>query len=164
VSHAVVAGRVHVRAPGKLVRENRGLAYSIFSFASCYRDTGFLGIYAGTGENDTAELVPVMCEETLKLIDAPTEPELLRARAQLKASLMMGLESCFAQSEELARQLLVFNRRIPPEEIIAKVDAVDAAAIRRVGRRLLGGSGPTLAAIGPLRNLPTLDAVRGHLA
>jgi predicted Zn-dependent peptidase len=146
------------------VRENRGLAYSIFSFASCYRDTGFLGIYAGTGENDTAELVPVMCEETLKLIDAPTEPELLRARAQLKASLMMGLESCFAQSEELARQLLVFNRRIPPEEIIAKVDAVDAAAIRRVGRRLLGGSGPTLAAIGPLRNLPTLDAVRGHLA
>jgi predicted Zn-dependent peptidase len=145
------------------VRENRGLAYSIFSFASCYRDTGFLGIYAGTGEEDTAELVPVMCEETLKLIEAPTEPELLRARAQLKASLMMGLESCFAQSEELARQLLVFNRRIPPEEIIAKIDAVDATAIRRVGKRLLGGAGPTLAAIGPLRNLPSLDAVRAQL-
>jgi predicted Zn-dependent peptidase len=146
------------------VRENRGLAYSIFSFASSYRDTGFLGIYAGTGEQETAELVPVMCEETMKLIDAPTEAELVRARAQLKASLMMALESCFAQSEELARQLLIFNRRIPPEEIIAKIDAVDIAAIRRVGRRLLTGGGPTLAAIGPLGRLPSLDAIRGYLA
>jgi predicted Zn-dependent peptidase len=145
------------------VRENRGLAYSIFSFASSYRDTGFLGIYAGTGEQETAELVPVMCEETMKLIDAPTEAELVRARAQLKASLMMALESCFAQSEELARQLLIFNRRIPPEEIIAKIDAVDIAAIRRVGRRLLTGAGPTLAAIGPLGKLPSLDAIRGYL-
>ena len=67
------------------------------------------------------------------------------------------------QSEELARQLLVFNRRIPPEEIIAKVDAVDAAAIRRVGKRLLNGAGPTLAAIGPLSKLPSLDSVRAQL-
>jgi hypothetical protein len=67
-------------------------------------------------------------------------------------------------SEELARQLLIFNRRIPPEEIIAKIDAVDIAAIRRVGRRLLTGGGPTLAAIGPLGRLPSLDAIRGYLA
>jgi predicted Zn-dependent peptidase len=146
------------------VRENRGLAYSIFSFASCYRDTGFLGIYAGTGEQETAELIPVMCDEYMKLIDAPSEEELVRARAQLKASLMMALESCFAQSEELARQLLIFNRRIPPEEIIAKIDAVDQAAIRRVGRHLLTGANPTLAAIGPLARLPSLDTVRARLA
>jgi predicted Zn-dependent peptidase len=146
------------------VREKRGLAYSIFSFASCYRDTGFLGIYAGTGEQETAELIPVMCDEYMQLIDAPSEEELVRARAQLKASLMMALESCFAQSEELARQLLIFHRRVPPEEIIAKVDAVDQAAIRRVGRRLLTGAGPTLAAIGPLASLPSLDAVRARLS
>ena len=83
------------------VRENRGLAYSVFSFASCYHDTGLLGIYAGTGEKETAELVPVVCDELLKLIDRPVEEELARARAQLKTSLMMALESCFAQSEEL---------------------------------------------------------------
>ena len=145
------------------VREKRGLAYSVFSFASCYRDTGLLGIYAGTGEQETAELMPVMCDEYMKLIDAPTEEELVRARAQLKASLMMALESCFAQSDELARQLLIFNRRIPPEEIIAKIDAVDQAAIRRIGRRLLTGVGPTLAAIGPLGRLPPLDAIRARL-
>jgi predicted Zn-dependent peptidase len=145
------------------VRENRGLAYSVFSFASCYRDTGLLGIYAGTGEQETAELVPVVCDEFLKLIDRPEEEELTRARAQLKASLMMALESCFAQSEELARQLLIFGRRIPEDEIIAKIDAVDQAAIRQVGRRLLKGGSPTLTALGPLAHLPDLDSIRRRL-
>jgi predicted Zn-dependent peptidase len=144
------------------VRENRGLAYSVFSFASCYRDTGLLAIYAGTGEKETEELVPVVCDEFLKLIDQPGEGELARARAQLKASLMMALESCFAQSEELARQLLIFGRRIPQDEIIAKIDAVDQAAIRRVGRRLLSGA-PTLTALGPLARLPDLESIRRRL-
>jgi predicted Zn-dependent peptidase len=145
------------------VRENRGLCYSIFSFASSYADTGLFGIYAGTGEQEVSELVPVVCDEFLKLIEEPGEDELLRARAQLKASLMMALESCFAQSEELARQLLIFGRRVPTEEIIAKIDAVDQAAIGRVGRRLLTEGGPTLAAIGPLAHLPDLDAIRRRL-
>jgi len=145
------------------VRENRGLAYSVFSFAASYSDSGLLGIYAGTGEQETAELVPVVCDEFLSLIDQPGEEELIRARAQLKASLMMALESCYAQSEELARQLLVFGRRIPTDEIIAKIDAVDQAAIRRVGKRLLTGGPPTLTALGPLANLPDLDDVRRRL-
>ena len=145
------------------VRENRGLCYSIFSFASSYADTGLFGIYAGTGEKEVEELVPVVCDEFLKLIEEPGEAELLRARAQLKASLMMALESCSARSEELARQLLVFGRRMPPDEIIAKVDAVDQDAIRRTGRRLLAAGDPTLAAIGPLGRLPDLDAIRGRL-
>jgi predicted Zn-dependent peptidase len=142
------------------IREKRGLAYSVFSFASCYRDAGVLGIYAGTGEQETAELVPVVCEEFLKLIEAPGEEELARARTQLKASLLMALESCSAQSEELARQLLIFGRRIPPEEMIAKIDAVDEAALRRVGRRLLAAGRPTLTALGPLGHLPDLDVVQ----
>ncbi len=145
------------------VREKRGLAYSVFSFASCYSDTGLLGIYAGTGERETDELVSVVCDEFLQLIDRPRAEELMRARAQLKASLMMALESCFAQSEELARQLLVFDRRIPQDEIIAKVDAVDEAAIRAVGRRLLAGARPTVAAIGPLGQMPGVDAVATRL-
>ena len=116
-------------------------AYSIFSFASGYADTGLLGIYAGTGEKETAELDPGGLRRDLASWSSqPGEDELARARAQLKASLMMALESCFAQSEELARQLLVFGRRIPPDEIIAKIEAVDQAAIRRVGRRLLAAA------------------------
>jgi predicted Zn-dependent peptidase len=145
------------------VRENRGLAYSVFSFASSYTDTGLFGIYAGTGEKETRELVPVVCDELLQMIEQPLEEELARARAQLEASLMMALESCFAQSEELARQLLIFGRRIPPDEIVARIDAVDESALRRVGRRLLTGGGPTLAAIGPLQQLPDLESIRRRL-
>ncbi|MDH3659213.1 MAG: insulinase family protein [Alphaproteobacteria bacterium] len=146
------------------IREKRGLAYSVFSFAACYRDTGVFGIYAGTGEAQTAELVPVLCDELTDLMSNASEDELARARAQLKASMMMGLESCFAQSEDIARQLLIFDRRIPQEETIAEIDAVDADAIRRVGERLIEGARPTLAAIGPISKLPGLDAVEQRLA
>ncbi len=146
------------------VREKRGLAYSVFSFAACYRDTGVFGIYAGTGEEQTAELVPVLCDELTSLIESASEEEIARARAQLKASMMMGLESCFAQSEDIARQLLIFGRRIPQEETIAEIDAVDAKAIKRVGERLIEGARPSLAAVGPVGKLPGLDDVARRLA
>ena len=69
----------------------------------------------------------------------------------------MGLESCSAVCEELARQLLCFGRRVPTAEMVAKIDAVDTAAVRRVGRQLLAGKGLTLAAVGPLAELPVVD-------
>ncbi len=146
------------------VREKRGLAYSVFSFAACYKDTGVFAIYAGTGEEQTPELVPVLCDELLGLMNQASDQELSRAKAQLKASMMMGLESCFAQSEDIARQLLIFGRRIPQEETIAEIDAVDAQAIKRVGERLIEGARPTLAAIGPVSKLPSLDSVERRLA
>jgi predicted Zn-dependent peptidase len=138
-------------------RENRGLCYSIFSFASAYADTGQLGVYAGTDPEDLAELMRVVADETRALVEDPGEDELARARAQLKASLFMGLESCSAVCEDNARQLLCFGRRVPTEEVVAKIDAVDTAAVRRVGRRLLAGQGLTLAAVGPLKKLPKVD-------
>ena len=138
-------------------RENRGLCYSIFSFASAYADTGQLGVYAGTDPEDLPELMQVVADEARALIEDPSEDEIARARAQLKASLLMGLESCSAVCEDLARQLLCFNRRVPTEEVVAKIDAVDTGAVRILGRRLLDGKGLTLAAVGPLEQLPGVD-------
>ena len=138
-------------------RENRGLCYSIFSFASAYADTGQLGVYAGTDPEDVSELMKVVADETRALVEGPSEDEIARARAQLKASLLMGLESCSAVCEDLARQLLCFDRRVPTEEVVARIDAVDTAAITRLGRNLLGGDGLTLAAVGPLEALPEID-------
>jgi hypothetical protein len=69
----------------------------------------------------------------------------------------MGLESCSAVCEDLARQLLCFNRRVTTEEVVAKIDAVDVAAVRRLGRGLLGGDGLALSAVGPLKKLPDVD-------
>ncbi|MGB1548500.1 MAG: insulinase family protein, partial [Alphaproteobacteria bacterium] len=79
-----------------------------------------------------------------------------RARAQLKANILMARESSAARCEQLANQLLVFGRPIPPEEIADRVDAVDGAAIARVASRLCK-SKPTLAALGPIARLEDFE-------
>jgi predicted Zn-dependent peptidase len=138
-------------------RENRGLCYSITTFTASYEDGGLLGIYAGTAAEDVAELAKVIQGETGTLISHPGEAEIARAKAQLKASLLMSLESCYAVCEELARQLLCLKRRVPTAEVLARIEAVDQAAIRRVGERLFGARPATLTAIGPLKELPELS-------
>lgn len=145
------------------VREKRGLAYSVFSFTTSYADGGIFGVYAGTGKDKVGELVPVVCDEILKTVRAVSEEEVQRARAQLKAGLLMSLESPSARAEQIARQLLVFGRLIPTAEIIAKVDAVDAGALVRIARRTFEGGSPTIAAIGPIEGLESFDATRARL-
>jgi len=117
------------------VREKRGLVYSIYSFSAPYLDGGLFGIYAGTGESEAEELMPVTLEELRKVQSAVTEQELARARAQVKASLLMSLESTGSRTEQLARQLQVFGRVVPTEETVAVKLAVvaPAAAVTVVG-------------------------------
>jgi predicted Zn-dependent peptidase len=134
------------------IREKRGLVYSIYSFTSSYADGGLFGIYAGTGEDEIEELVPVLCDEVVKITQGVSGDELQRARAQLKASILMSLESTSSRCEQVARQILVYNRPIPTAEVVEKVEAVDSAEIARVARRLFA-SPPTIAAIGPLAKL-----------
>ena len=145
------------------VREKRGLAYAISSFLSAYTDTGVFGIYAGTGSEEAAELLPLVMDEIDKVKADVTAEEVNRARAQLKASLLMGLESTSSRCEQVAQQMLVFGRPIPTEEIVAKVDAVDEAAVTRVAERLFAGQ-PTLAAVGPVGKVADFDAIAARLA
>ncbi len=145
------------------VREKRGLVYSVHSFAWPMTDAGLFGVYAGTAPERIAELVPVVCDEIARLSDTLAEEEVARARAQLKASQLMGLESTTNRAEQLANGLLVFGRPIPPDEIIAKVDAVDIAAIRRVAKRIFG-SPLSVAALGPLDALEPYDRIAARLA
>jgi predicted Zn-dependent peptidase len=144
------------------VREKRGLVYTIHSFASSFGDSGTFGIYAGTGENEVAELIPVVCDELRRAGETASEEEIARARAQLKASILMGLESTGARCEQLAHQMLVFGRPIPTSETIEKLEAVDKTAIARVAARLTA-SRPTIAALGPIGRLESYDSVTARL-
>lgn len=144
------------------IREKRGLVYSIYSFASAYHDGGLLGIYAGTGEQQVAELVPAVCEELAKLADADLEAEVVRSRTQLKSGLLMSREGTSNRCEQMAQHMLVYGRVMPVDEIVAKVDEVDAASVRRVAGRLLAGT-PTLTALGPLSRLEAYDTLCGRL-
>ncbi|HWK46358.1 MAG TPA: pitrilysin family protein [Stellaceae bacterium] len=144
------------------IREKRGLVYSVYSFASSYADGGLFGIYAGTGEDEVAELVPVLCDEVLRVGDTLTEAELERARAQLKASILMGLESSSSRSEQAASQLLIYGRTIPTAEIVAQVEAVDRATVARVARTMFGHV-PTVAALGPIDQVEPFERIRERL-
>ena len=142
------------------VREKRGLAYAVYSFTSSYMDGGTLGVYAGTGASELASVVPVISEEINKLAAVQVDDaELSRARAQLKAGLMMSLESSMARCEQLGRQMLIFGRPIPPAEILAEIDAVDAAALVAFARAALDAGPPVVAAIGPLGSLESYDTI-----
>ncbi len=140
------------------IRENRGLAYSVYSFASSYQDTGLYAVYAGCGEKEVAELIPVLCHETVSLADNLTEEEVARAKAQLKSSILMSLESTSSRCENLARQLQVYGRVIPTEEVVAKLDAVSIEQVAACARRLFSGV-PTIAVIGPLDHVEDHDKI-----
>jgi len=143
------------------VREKRGLVYSIHSFVASFEDCGLFGIYAGTDPKRLKELMPVLCEETAKAGDALTDEEIARARAQLRAGLLMGLERTELRAEQLAQQMLIYGRPIPIAETLQVLEAVDRAAIARVAARLMG-SRPTLAALGPLGRLEPFDAIEAR--
>ena len=145
------------------IREVRGLAYAIYAFSSAYSDDGLFGVYAGTGEDQVQELVPVLCDEINGVIERVNEEEVARARSQLKANLLMALESSGARCEQAAQQLLVFGRLLPVDELVAKVDAVDTAAVSAVARRIFN-SRPTMSSLGPVRNLEPFGRVADRLS
>ena len=145
------------------IRERRGLAYSVYSFLSAYSDAGLFAVHAGTGSAELEELVPVLCGEIGKVVRSVGEDEVTRARAQLKASILMSLESTSARCEQAARQLMVFGRPLSPAEIIRRIEAVDAATVLRAARRILA-SPITLAALGPVDNLPTRESLVHDIA
>jgi predicted Zn-dependent peptidase len=131
------------------VREIRGLCYAIYTFHWPYADTGLFGLYAGTDEADVPELMRVAVDEIAAAADTVTEVEINRAKAQMKAGLLMALESSGARAEQLARQILIHGHPIPTGEIVAKVDAVTVESTRAAGRALIARSRPAIAALGP---------------
>lgn len=140
------------------VREERGLVYAIYAFLAAASDSGLFGIYAGTGEAEAAEVLDTVCAVLERAAGDISEEEVQRAKAQLKAATLMGRERTGARAEQLSGQLLVFGRPIPVAEIVAELDALDAARLRACAARMLE-SRPTLTLLGPVGGLPAYDAV-----
>lgn len=145
------------------VREKRGLTYSIYSFDHAFIDSGVFGVYAGSGASQVKDVVDVTCEQILSVCNGITEEEAARARAQHKAGIMMALESSGARCEYLGRQMLIYGHPVPTAEVVAHIDAVDAAAVVRVGRRIIA-SPMVLAGLGPLKHLVSYDRIASRFA
>jgi len=130
------------------VREKRGLVYSIYAFTQSFTDGGLFAIYAGTGPEDADECFAVIGDELGKIQGTLDDAEIVRARAQLKASILMSLESTSSRCEQLAQQMLVFGRPLSVAEVVAKIEAVDRATVLAIAERLNAAT-PTVAVIGP---------------
>jgi len=130
-------------------REERGLCYSIYAYAEAFEDSGVMTIYAATSPEQAEEMVSLTLDVFERAADELTEAEVNRARAQSKAGLVMGLESPMRRSESLSRQISLWGRPIPMEEIVEMVDQIDAAAVRAAARSILDGPAPSMVYLGP---------------
>jgi len=145
------------------IREERGLCYSIFAQSGAYLDTGQITIYAGTSDVEIAELAALTVAELKRAPTDLTEAEVARARAQLKAGLLMGLESPSGRAERLARLLEIWGRVPDIDETVARIDAVTLAEVKRYGAALVAAPA-ALALYGPVTGAPDLAALRAGLA
>jgi predicted Zn-dependent peptidase len=143
-------------------REKRGLCYSIYAFSNGFQDSGFLGIYAGTGEKEAADISAVIAGQMEAMTGDLSEAEVARARAQLKVSLLMGMERPSTRSEQIAGQLFALGRVQSSAEIVAQLDAIDAAAVKRFAGRVMAAGHPTIAAVGPVRKLESHAVFSGR--
>ncbi len=144
------------------VREKRGLCYSIFAFAGSTVDTGMVGVYAGTGEEDAGEIIPIIAGELEVLAENAGEDEVARARAQLKAGLLMSRESAMNRCESVARQLSVYGRTLTVAELTDAIDKVDAATVRAFATRVLDAGDPVFAGLGPIAKVEKYDKIRSR--
>jgi predicted Zn-dependent peptidase len=138
------------------IREKRGLCYSIYAFSSSSKDTGTFGIYAGTSEADAGQIAPVIAGEMADLAESVTEAEIARAKAQMKSSMLMGLERPGSRAEMIASHMFTFGHVLSPLEMTALVDGVTASDVRRVGAQLMNSANPTIAAVGPVKKLESI--------
>jgi len=145
------------------VREKHGLCYSVSSFHWGFSDSGIFGIHAATGPEDLQELVSLILKELQRSSEDIIQDELDRARAQIRSGLLMSMESPAARAGQIARQILLFGRPIPNEELMERLDAISVDRIRDLAGRIFHESTPTLTAIGPVKDMPRLAEIEDKL-
>ena len=132
------------------VREQRGLAYTVYAYLDAYSDCGLLGVYAGADPERLAELSSVVADEFKALCDAGVSAqETMRAKAQIKANFVMSQESAAARAEAAAAQIAVFGAPISLKESLERIDAVDEARVSACARAIAGSGQLATSVVGP---------------
>ncbi|SEH45627.1 Predicted Zn-dependent peptidase [Rhizobium tibeticum] len=146
------------------VREIRGLCYSIYAFHWGFSDTGIFGIHAATGGENLPELVPVIIDELHKSAATIEQKEIERARAQIRAQLLMGQESPAARAGQIARQMMLYGRPISNPEMMERLEGITVERLTDLAGRLFFDTVPTLSAIGPLEHLAPMEDIAASLS
>ncbi|MCV6825248.1 MULTISPECIES: M16 family metallopeptidase [Halocynthiibacter] len=145
------------------VREKRGLCYTIFAQAGAFSDGGTTTIYAGTSGDQLAELACLAVDEVKRAADDMSEKEVARARAQMKAGMLMGLESPSSRAERLARLVSIWGRVPSLEETVEKVDAVTHMGVREMAAKMSADARISMATYGPKATSVSVQELRERL-
>ena len=146
------------------IREKRGLCYTIFAQAGAFSDSGMMTIYAGTSEAQVPDLMALTFDELRRAAEDMSSNELERARAQMKAGMLMGLESASNRAERLARQVQVWGYVPELEETVAKIENVTLDRLRSFSERIASKAPAALALYGPIQHAPTLNEIQQNSA
>lgn len=145
------------------VREKRGLCYSVYAFHWGFSDTGLFGIHAATGRENLDELVPVILNELYEASTNIDIQEVNRARAQYRAGLLMSQESAASRAGQIARQMLLYGRPVPNEELLDRLSLITPERLTDLSGRMFLDSKPTIAAVGPVGQMMSYDGIRDSL-
>jgi len=145
------------------IREKRGLCYSIYASAGAFADSGMMTIYSGTSSDDISGLANITIDEIKRSAADMTDEEVARSRAQMKAGMLMGLEGASSRCERLARTILIFNRVPDLDEIVRKIDAVNATHVKEFAKNLCESS-IAYALYGPVKDAPNVNDLEKRLA
>jgi len=155
------AGKNGASKLAQAVSENE-LAHSFHTFNTCYKDTGLFGVYAVAEKTELQELTWNIMYTMVRLCHNVSDEEVDRAKVQLKANLLMMLDGSTGICEDIGRQMLTYNRRIPVAELFARIDAVDVDAVRAAANEIINDQEHVCAATGPILELPDYNWMRNR--
>lgn len=145
------------------IREKRGLVYTVYSFSNSHLQSGLFGVYAGLNADEIGKYIPVVSDELKKICQENVlDKELDRVKVQLKASILMALESSSSTAEVIARQRLIHGRVIPVEEIVARIESVTKEDIRQMAEQIFTQK-PTYTLLGNLKEYPSYEELQKYL-
>jgi len=144
---------------GQAVAE-QDLAHSFMTFNTCYKDTGLFGVYAVSDKYDVQDMSWYILESMVRMVHKTTDEEVERAKTNLKATMLMSLDGSSPVCEDIGRQMLTYGRRLTPAEVFARIDAVDAAAVRACADEVINDQEVAIAAVGPIAELPDYNFMR----
>lgn len=139
------------------------LCHSFQAFNTCYADTGLWGMYFVTDRNKIDDFLLNLQGEWMRLCTSVTESDVARAKNLLRTNMLLQLDGSTPICEEIGRQLLVYNRRLPLQELEQRIDAVNANVIRNVCMKHIYDKCPAIAGVGPVEQLPDYNRTRGRM-
>ncbi|GHA30563.1 peptidase M16 [Devosia pacifica] len=145
------------------IRERRGLCYAVYAFHWAFADSGIFGVAAATGQDEVNELMPVLIDELRRAAESITDEEVMRVRNQIRAGLLMSLESPSARAGQLARQQILWGRPIALQETVDRISRITADRVKEIAQAIFTTGTVSLAGIGPIDHLPDTATIGERL-